>query len=239
MTNPMLQFFQQPLMPFSVFGVDVTITNGVLFMFVSAFSAVAFFSIMFQPKLIPGRWQALVETLMQMLADMIGPSNTRMTRMLLPIISSLFFMIAFGNLAGLVPGAVTFTGQLIVTLSMALVIFVLSIILGFWKRGLGFFKQFVPKGVSFWLYPIVVPIEMVSFFTRPLSLGLRLFVNMVAGHSIMVVLASFATGFGVITWCVGVVNAVLFVLEVGIALLQAYVFAVLSSLYLREAVRGH
>lgn len=239
MTNPMLQFFQTPLIPIHVWGGDLTITNGVLFMFLSTFAVICFFSVMLKPQLVPGRWQALVETTLVMLADMLGPFNTRMTRTLLPIIASLFFMIAFGNVLGLVPGAFTFTSQLVVTLSMALAIFILSIILGFWKRGLGFLRQFVPKGVSVWLWPIVIPIEVVSFFTRPLSLGLRLFVNMVAGHSIMTVLASFVAGFGFVTWCVGIANAVLFVLEVGIALLQAYVFAVLGSLYLREAVRGH
>lgn len=239
MTNPMLQFFQTPLVPLSLWGIDITITNGVLYMFLSTFAILGFFSVMLKLRLVPGRWQALAETMLVMLADMLGPFNTRMTRALLPIIASLFFMIAFGNVFGLVPGAFTFTSQLVVTLSMALAIFVLSIILGLWKRGFGFFKQFVPKGVSVWLWPIVIPIEVVSFFTRPLSLGLRLFVNMVAGHSIMTVLASFVAGFGLVTWCVGIVNAVLFVLEVGIALLQAYVFAVLGSLYLREAVRGH
>ena len=207
MTNPMLQFFQTPLVPLSLMGFDLTLTNGVLFMFLSTVAVVVFFTPLWKPSTIPGRWQALVESIMEMLADMIGPFDTRLTQGLLPIIASLFFIIMFGNVMGLFPGAFTFTSQLVVTLSMAMAIFILSIILGFWKRGFGFLRQFVPKGVSLWLYPMIIPIEIISFFTRPFSLGLRLFVNMVAGHSIMVVMASFAAGLSVITWCVGIVNA--------------------------------
>jgi len=239
MINPMLQFFQKEVYPLSLGGVDLTITNGVAFMFLSAIGVVAFCSILIRPRLIPCRWQVLVESVLQMIVGMLGPINSQLTQRMLPVVTSLFLVVMFGNVVGLVPGAFTFTSQLVVTLSLAMVVFVLSILLGVWKRGMGFFKQFVPHGVSVWLYPIVIPIEIVSFFTRPLSLGLRLFVNMVAGHSIMAVIASFAAGFGVISWCVGIVNAVLFMLEVGIAVLQAYVFAVLSSLYLREAMTGH
>ncbi|MCY4414503.1 MAG: F0F1 ATP synthase subunit A [Alphaproteobacteria bacterium] len=239
MTNPMLQFFQKPLCQFGVMGWDLTLTNGVLFMFVSLFGVVAFCSILYRAQMQPSRWQMLVEKSFFLVAGMIGPVNDQLTKQVLPFTLSIFLIVVFGNVVGLVPGAFTFTSQLIVTMFMAIVVFLVSIVLGIKKRGLKFFKQFVPHGVSAWLYPLIIPVEILSFFTRPLSLGLRLFVNMVAGHSILAVFASFIAGISVISVCVGLLNAVLFVLEVSIAVLQGYVFSVLSSLYLQEAVKGH
>jgi len=239
MINPMLQFFQTPLLPLTLGGWDITITNAVLFMFISILGVFLFCSALYKKQVVPGRWQLMVEKTFLLVAKMIGPVNDPLTRTFMPFLISLFLIIVVGNVVGLVPGAFTFTSQLIVTLFMATVVFILSIVVGLKKRGMKFFHQFVPQGVSRWLYPLIIPIEVLSFFTRPLSLGLRLFVNMVAGHSIMAVFASFAAGIGVISVCVGVVNAVLFLLEISIAVLQGYVFAVLSSIYLHEAVKGH
>ncbi len=236
MNNPMLQFFQGVIFPIKVWGYDISITTGVLFMLLSTVLVVFFCWGLRKRELRPGYWQTLVEQTILLLWEMIGCKKQKNTQRILPVVASLFLVVMFGNLVGLVPGSYTFTSQIIVTGTLSLVIFALSIIWGLQTQGVAFFKHFIPKGCSVWLYPLLIPIEVISFFTRPISLGLRLFVNMVAGHSIVAVFASFAVSFGVVSIAVGILNTVLFVLEFGVAIIQAYVFAILSSLYLKEGL---
>ena len=150
----------------------------------------------------------------------------------------------FGNMLGLVPGSFTFTSHIIVTLVMATFVFVLVTIVGLLKHGLHFFSFFVPSGAPVWLYPLMIPIEIISYLSRPVSMGVRLFANMMAGHTMLKVFAGFVFGIGTLTFGVGSILPIALMValtgfEVLVAFLQAYVFTVLTCLYLNDSLHLH
>ena len=168
MINPMKQFFQEVLVPIHIGGVDISITSGVVFMWISMFFVMLFCWGLRKRERQPGRWQMLVEQVVKVLLDMIGGSQCKRTKKVFPVVASLFFIILFGNLLGLIPGSYTFTSQIIVTGFFSTVVFILSIVWGMQKQGLKFLKIFVPKGCSVWLYPLIIPIEIVFRFSHDL-----------------------------------------------------------------------
>ncbi|MDD2795084.1 F0F1 ATP synthase subunit A [Acidocella sp.] len=197
--------------------------------------------------LIPGRGQAVVELLYEfvhnMCVDTIGEEGLRF----FPLVFTIFSFILLGNLLGLFPYFFAFTSHIAVTLSLALFVFVFSTGVGFYTHGLRFFKFFVPHGVPGWLLPLLVPIEIISYLSRPVSLSVRLFANMTAGHVMWEVFAGFmlmlVASFGIFGVFASVVplglNVALAALELLVAGLQAYVFAILTCLYLHDAVHMH
>ena len=197
--------------------------------------------------LVPGRTQALVEVLYEFVRDMcvdtIGDEGMRF----FPLVFTIFSFILLGNLLGLFPYFFAFTSHIAVTLSLALFVFVFSTGVGFYTHGLRFFKFFVPHGVPSWLLPLLVPIEIISYLSRPVSLSVRLFANMTAGHVMWEVFAGFmlmlVASFGIFGVFASVVplglNVALAALELLVAGLQAYVFAILTCLYLHDAVHMH
>jgi F-type H+-transporting ATPase subunit a len=229
-------------------GRAVNFTNSNEAMLAAAIIIVLVFALGLRPRaLVPGRMQSLVELLYEfvrnMCVDTIGEGGLRF----FPLVFTLFAFILLGNLIGLFPYFFAFTSHIAVTLTLALFVFVFSTGVGFYTHGFRFFKFFVPEGVPGWLLPLLVPIEIISYLSRPVSLSVRLFANMTAGHVMWEVFASFmllltaSLGiFGVFASVVPLgLNVALAALELLVAGLQAYVFAILTCLYLHDAVHMH
>ena len=229
-------------------GAAVNFTNSNEAMLGAAVVIVAVFALGLKARaLVPGRIQALVEMLYEfvrnMCVDTIGEEGLRF----FPLVFTIFSFILLGNLIGLFPYFFAFTSHIAVTLTLALFVFVFSTGVGFYTHGFRFFKFFVPEGVPAWLLPLLVPIEIVSYLSRPVSLSVRLFANMTAGHVMWEVFAGFmlllTASFGVLGVFASVVplglNVALAALELLVAGLQAYVFAILTCLYLHDAVHMH
>ena len=193
--------------------------------------------------LVPGRMQMLSESLYEFIANMIRDNIGSEGRRYFPLIFTLFVIVLMGNTLGLIPGSFTYTSHLVVTLALALLIFVMVLIIGVIRHGFHFFSLFLPPGVPTWLTPLIVPIELISFIIRPVTLSVRLFANMVAGHIMLKVFASFSVSMAAAGsfWFLGAAapmlfNTILIGFELLIALLQAYVFTVLSCIYLKDTI---
>jgi F-type H+-transporting ATPase subunit a len=197
--------------------------------------------------LVPGRLQSVAEMSYEFVANTVRSSSGSEGMRFFPFVFTLFMFVLFANLIGLVPFSFTVTSQLIVTAALALTVFFLVIGYGFYRHGFHFLNLFVPKGVPSYILPAIVVIEVLSFLTRPLSHSVRLFANMLAGHITLQVFAAFIimlAGFGVLGWFGAVLPfvmvVVLFALELLVAVLQAYVFAILTCIYLNDAIHpGH
>jgi F-type H+-transporting ATPase subunit a len=196
-------------------------------------------------NLVPGRLQSAVEGIYEFIADTVRQSAGEEGMKFFPFVFSLFAFVLVCNLIGLIPYSFTVTSQIIVTASLAVLVFAIVIIYGFWKNGLGFLHLFAPSGVPGWLMPLIVVIEVISFFARPLSLSVRLFANMLAGHMALSIIAGFVTillgaGFwAVLSPLPLAMTVALVALEALVAFLQAYVFAILTSIYLNDALHPH
>jgi F-type H+-transporting ATPase subunit a len=196
-------------------------------------------------SLVPGRLQSVVESIYEFIADTVRQSAGEEGMKFFPFVFSLFAFILVCNLIGLIPYTFTVTSQIIVTASLALLVFIIVIVYGFWKNGLGFLHLFAPSGAPGWLMPLLVVIEVMSFLLRPLSLSVRLFANMLAGHIALGVFAGFVAmlvGAGI--WIVLAplplaMTIALLALEALVAFLQAYVFAILTCIYLNDALHPH
>jgi F-type H+-transporting ATPase subunit a len=229
-------------------GASVNFTNSNEAMLACAAIIVLLFALgLRRGAIIPGRLQALVEILYEfvhnMCVDTIGKEGLRY----FPLVFTLFSFILLGNLIGLFPYFFAFTSHIAVTLTLALFVFVFSTGVGFYTHGFRFLKFFVPEGVPVWLLPLLVPIEIISYLSRPVSLSVRLFANMTAGHVMWEVFAGFmlllTASFGIFGIVASIVplglNIALVALELLVAGLQAYVFAILTCLYLHDAVHMH
>lgn len=249
MANPMEQFKVETIQPFVLGGQDVSFTNSSLWMAI-AVAAIGVFLFVgtARPQLVPGRWQAAVEYLYdfirKMLDDNVGPEGRRFA----PLIFAVFMFVLVCNLLGMIPwvGAFTPTSHITVTLGLALIVFITVCVVGFARHGLHFFSLFWPKGSGIALGLFVFVIEFLSFLSRPFTLAIRLFANMTAGHVLLKVFGTFVVtlgSFGALPYVFGIVplgvTVALTALEVLIAVVQAYVFALLASLYLNDAVNLH
>lgn len=240
MASPIEQFRIEKVLDIDLGFVDASFTNSSLFMVIGVGLAAVFLIASTREKsLVPGRWQSMAEITYEFVANMVRTNVGSEGRKYFPFIFSLFIFILFGNMLGIVPYSFTFTSHLAVTLGMALVVFVGTTIIGFLKHGLHFFSFFLPHGTPWFIAPILVPIEVLSYFTRPISLSLRLFANMTAGHTLLKVFAGFVAAMGI----AGIVPLAAVIgltgLELLVAFLQAYVFAVLSCIYLNDALHMH
>lgn len=253
--DPMHQFEVQSMADmFTLGGQQIAFTNSALWMLITLGALWLFMLGGMKRQLVPGRWQAAVEGVTgfvdNMLVTSVGPEGRRFV----PYIFSLFMFILFANILGMLPVGVvglhpfTVTSHLTITGILAIVSFGIVLAVGFLRHGFHFFSLFVPHGAPWWMMPILVPVEFVSFMVRPFSLALRLFVAMTAGHILLKVLAGFViNGMNAdALWVAPVVALPSFVLMIGItalellvAAIQAYVFALLTSLYLNDAVNLH
>lgn len=228
-------------------GASVNFTQSNLYMLIAAGLILALMHYGMRPAaVVPGRLQALAEVfydfVRNMVHEQVGPEGRRF----FPIVFTLFMFILLGNLLGLTPFAFTFTSHIVVTLTLAMIVFVLVTVVAISLHGKKFLSFFFPEGTPLWLAPIIIPVEIVSYLARPVSLSIRLFANMVAGHVLLMVFATFVVmlgGFGAIGPLIAVlpltVNVALMAFEVLIACLQAYVFAILTCIYLSDAVHLH
>lgn len=245
--DPLKQFETHPVVDFTVGGLDLSITNVTVFTALAALSVVGFLTLAARGAgVVPHRLQSVAELAYEFIAniirDVIGSEGMKF----FPFVFTLFLFILICNFLGMFPLFFTVTSQIAITLTLALATIGIVIIFGLYKHGLGFFKLFAPGGLPWWLYPIIVPIEVISFLSRPITLALRLFVNMFAGHVLLKLFAGFVVSLGSLG-AVGLLGAllpmggVLFVtaLEFLVAFLQAYVFAVLAVIYLNDVVHMH
>lgn len=243
--DPLHQFHVEPLFDLAVGGMDLSFSNSALWMLISVFAVFGLMELgLFRAKLVPGRVQSLVEMLYQLVAKSVSDNAGSEAKSHIPFIFTLFAFVLAGNLLGLIPGSFTFTSHIAVTFALALLVFLMVVAIGLIKNGVGFAKLFYPSGAPWWLSPLLVPIELLSFLARPVSLGVRLFANMMAGHTMIKVFAGFsvmaleslgAAGLVVALGAVAI-NVALTGLETLVAFLQAYVFMLLSCLYLKDSL---
>ncbi len=238
--NPLEQFTIDRIIPLHIGSVDVSFTNSSLFMIVTAVLITGLILLSTRSaSLVPGRWQSTVEMFYEFIAGMVDENAGHEGRPYFPFIFTLFMFILFGNLLGLLPYGFTFTSHIIVTFAMAAVVFVGVTLIGIARHGFRFLTLFVPHGVPWPLLIILVPIELLSYFIRPLTLSLRLFANMMAGHTMLAIFAGFVVSLGVFGILPFSVNVALIFLELLVGALQAYVFAILTTLYLNDALHLH
>lgn len=243
-TDPIHQFQISRWIPIEVGGLDFSFTNASAFMVITVATAGAFLYLTTSSRgLVPGRLQSISEMAYEFVASMLRDAAGNHGMRFFPFVFSIFMFVLVANLLGLFPYFFTVTSHIIVTFALAMLVIGTVIVYGFWKHGLGFLKLFVPQGVPVALAPLVVAIEVVSFLSRPISLSVRLFANMLAGHITLKVFAGFVTSLSALG-IAGVAGAVLLLamtvaltaLELLVAFLQAYVFAVLTCMYLNDAL---
>jgi F-type H+-transporting ATPase subunit a len=239
--NPLEQFQIKTLVPIQLGSVDASLTNAGLFMVITVAAISLFLSLsMAQRSLIPGRWQSLAEISYEFIAGMIRDNVGSEGRKYFPFIFSLFMFILFANLIGLIPYAFTFTSHIAVTFAMAMFVFLGVTVIAIIRHKMRFFSLFLPSGVPMVMAPVLIPIEVLSYLSRPISLSIRLFANMMAGHTMMKVFAGFIIPLGFFGgWAPLGVDVALTAFEFLVAFLQAYVFTVLTCLYLNDAINLH
>jgi len=243
--DPMHQFEIKKLFELPpVFGYDISFTNASAYMLLATVLVIAFFGYAAsRGKIIPNRLQSMGEIGYGFVADMVRSMAGEEGLKFFPFVFTLFFFIFFANMVGMVPYAFTFTSHVAVTGALALLVIGIVIVYGIYKNGLGFFKLFAPAGAPWPIYFLLVPIEVISFIARPMTLALRLFANMLAGHIMLKLFAGFAATLltagllyvpvAILAFFMGVaLNA----LEFLVAGLQAYVFAILTCVYLNDAL---
>jgi len=239
--SPLAQFEIKPLVPINLGGLDVSFTNSAAWMSLSVL-AISLFMILSMRghALVPNRLQSIAELTYMFIANMVRDNVGTGGRPYFPFIFSLFMFVLFGNMFGMIPYSFTYTSHIIVTFSLAIFIFIGVTLIGLIKHKIRFFTFFMPPGVPMLMAPLLVPIEIISYLSRPISLSVRLFANMTAGHTLLKVFAGFVISLGVMAgWLPLLFVVALTGLEIVIAFLQAFVFAILTCLYLSDALHLH
>jgi F-type H+-transporting ATPase subunit a len=247
--DPIHQFQIIKLFPIgTIGGAELDFTNSAFFMVLAvALTALLLLATTARRQLVPGRLQSLAELSYEFVANTIRSTAGEEGMKFFPLVFSLFIFILISNMVGLIPYTFTVTSHIIITASLALLVFLTVIIYGLWKHGLHFFGLFVPRGVPIYILPLIVFIEVLSFLSRPISHSVRLFANMLAGHITLKVFAGFVTmlgGLGILGWIGATLPLALTValtaLELLVAFHQAYVFTILTCIYINDAIHpGH
>ena len=238
--SPLSQFEIKKLVPMQIGDVDVSFTNSSVMMVATVIIVSSFLILgMRRSALVPGRWQSIVELsyifIANLLKDTVGSSG----RPYFPFIFSVFMFVLIGNLLGMLPYSFTFTSHIIVTFVMALFVFLGVTLIAIVKHKMHFFTLFMPPCVPMYMAPILIPIEIISYLSRPISLSVRLFANMLAGHTLLKVFAGFIFALGAAGIAPWFFVVALTGLEIVIAFLQAFVFTILTCLYLNDALHLH
>lgn len=242
--SPLAQFKIKPLIEIPLGdnpGITGDFTNSSLMMIIAVISISVFLAMGIRKgAMVPGRWQSMTELSYEFIANLIRDTVGAEGRKYFPIIFTLFMFVLFGNMIGMLPYAFTFTSHIIVTFAMALIVFLFVTVLAIMKHGMKFFSFFVPPGAPIFMWPLLIPIEIISYLSRPISLSVRLFANMLAGHTLLKVFAGFVVSLGIIGgWLPFAFIVALTGLEILIAFLQAYVFTILTCLYINDALHLH
>ena len=238
-TNPMHQFNVYRIGPeISLGNVDISFTNASLFMIISALTIISVLFVGTRRKaIVPTKIQLLTELSYTLVSKMISDTAGSKAKPYFPFVFSLFMFVLFCNMLGMLPYSFTVTSHIIVTFALAAIIFVGVTIIGFVNHGIGYLKLFIPSGVPLFLLPLIVIIEIISYLSRPVSLSVRLFANMMAGHTMLKVFGGFVISLGILGGLLPLSFTVALTgLEILIAFLQAYVFAILTCIYLNDAL---
>jgi len=250
LTSPLEQFQILPLIPIRFYDFDVSFTNGNLISLIALSSFILLLQMLLSPNksfyIVPSRWQIVSETFYEAITNMLYDNLGTRGQKYFPFVFILFLFVLLSNLVGLIPYSFTITSHLIVTFALALMVFVGVNIICVKEHGLHMVSLFLPPGTSLGLALLLVPIEFVSYMFKPISLGVRLFANMMAGHTLLKVIAGFAWsmmasgGLLFIAHLLPLLVLVLLVgLELGVAMIQAYVFTILTCIYLNDAINLH
>ncbi len=238
--SPLEQFTIHHIVEMEVGGVNVSFTNSALCMVIVATTVSLLLTLGPRKRaLVPGRWQSIAELSYEFIANMVRENIGAEGRRYFPVIFTLFMFVLFGNMLGMMPYSFTFTSHIIVTFGLALTVFIGVTVLGVVRHGVKFLGFFVPSGTPVLMWPLMIPIEVISYLSRPISLSVRLFANMTAGHTLLKVFAGFIVTMGF----AGIVPFAFVValtgLEFLIAFLQAYVFTILTCIYINDALHLH
>lgn len=248
MAGPLHQFQIEKIIPLEIAGYDVSFTNSALYMAICVGLTTALFIFGARKgKLTPSKGQFLAEKCYLFIEDMTDSNASSKARGFIPFLFALFFFIFAGNMIGMIPGAFTFTSHIIVTFAMAMIVFTLATLYALFKHGFKFFTLFMPSGVPILLAPMIIPIEILSYLSRPVSLSIRLFANMMAGHTMLKVFAGFTASLGLALggagYAIGILPLVINIAIIGfeflVAFLQAYVFTILTCIYIKDAIELH
>jgi F-type H+-transporting ATPase subunit a len=238
--SPLHQFVIERLVPIHIGGLDLSFSNSALFMAISVAVITAFLTLsMSGAKLVPSRWQSAAELSYEFIANMIRDNVGSAGKKYFPFVFSLFMFVLFGNLIGMVPYSFTFTSHIAVTFALAAFIFIGVTLIALARHGWHFFTFFAPKGMPLVLQLLLVPIEVISYLIRPMTLSIRLFANMMAGHTMLVIFAGFVVAMGIFGVLPLALNIFFILLELLVAVLQAYVFTILTCIYLNDAIHLH
>jgi F-type H+-transporting ATPase subunit a len=239
--DPLSQFKIKKIIDLSLFGADISITNSTIAML----SVVAFIFIFFgigsrkSDRNHIGHFAALNELIYNFVHGLVKENCGTEGLRFLPFVFSLFIMVAVGNLFGMIPYTFAFTSHIIVTFMLASIVFLSVLIMGFAFHGIGYFRIFLPSGAPLFLAPVLIPIELISFLSRPISLSVRLFANIMAGHMVLKIFAGFVVMLGVFGVIPFAMTTLLTFFEVFVALIQAYIFAILTCVYINDALHLH
>jgi F-type H+-transporting ATPase subunit a len=238
--SPLHQFVIERLVPIHIGGLDLSFSNSALFMAISVAVITAFLTLsMSGAKLVPTRWQSTAELSYEFIANMIRDNVGSAGKKYFPFVFSLFMFVLFGNLIGMVPYSFTYTSHIAVTFALAAFIFIGVTLIALARHGWHFFTFFAPKGMPLVLQLLLVPIEVISYLIRPMTLSIRLFANMMAGHTMLVIFAGFVVAMGIFGILPLALNIFFILLELLVAVLQAYVFTILTCIYLNDAIHLH
>jgi F-type H+-transporting ATPase subunit a len=243
MHDPLHQFEIYTLWPMTLFGMDISFTNASLFMVLTTTAMCVFFSFG-KSQMVPSYMQYLQETAFSFVANLIKTSVGQEGMPFAPLIFALFMFIFGANYIGLFPFTFTVTSHIIVTFTLAMIVFLLTTFVGIYKHGFHFLRLFFPKDLPLLVAPILIPVEIISYLSRPVSLSIRLFANMVAGHTMIKIFAGFAvilasSGFFPAAAIPIIMNVAILLFECLIAFLQAYVFTMLTCIYLNDTLHLH
>jgi len=242
MDNPLHHFELHPLLHLELMGVDLSINKAIIAMWIGM--AVVFFCfrlvIANGVSLVPGKLQSIAEMLLEFLRGMVDEFIGDDGKKYFNFVATLFFFILSCNLIGLIPGSYTITSQIAVTGAFAIMIFLMTLVIGFAKHGLHFLSILVPPGIPKIMIPVMIPIEVISMLARPISLSVRLFANMTAGHTVLAVLFGLGLSSPIwVSWMPMGFTVVVYGLELAIACIQAYIFTILTCVYIGDVVKLH
>ncbi len=240
MSSPMEQFKIEPIIPIQVGGYDISFTNSSLFMVLAVVSATALLAFCLRRRtIIPSLAQSVPESLYDFVAGLLRENVGVEGLKYFPFIFTIFMFVAFGNVLGLFPYAFTFTSHLAAVGTLSVISLLFNIGIGIKKKRLGYLRTFLPRGIPLVLAPLIIPIEMISYLSKPFSLTVRLVANMTVGHIMLKIIAGFIMAAGVLGVVPFVFDAGIVVFEIFIGLLQAFIYTVLSCIYLSEALHEH
>ena len=239
--SPLEQFEIVPYTHAEIGGYDISFTNSSFAMVLTVAAITLFLTLSVNTRsIIPSRLQLISELSYNFIAQLLSDTVGKQGRKYFPFVFTIFMFVLIGNMVGMIPYSFTFTSHIIVTFALAAVVFIGVTIIAFIKHGLHFFSFFVIPGLPWYMLPLLIPIEVISYLSRPISLSVRLFANMLAGHTLLKVFAGFVVSMPFFTGALPLTFIVALTgLEILIAFLQAYVFAILTCLYINDALHLH